>query len=78
MLNEEHSAANNVHGLTVNSEFINQSKVESGVSTLKKTELKRCYSWAAPVTDRIRRRTNLLNKPAKRKWYIFINITAMD
>ena len=65
MLNEEHSAGSNVHGLTVNSEFINQSKVESAASKVKKIELKRSYSWAASVTDRIRRRKNLLNKQAK-------------
>lgn len=78
MLNEEHSAASNVHSLTVNSEFINQSKVESPVSKLKKTiELKRSYSWAASVTDRIRRRKNLFNKPAKGMLCIFIDNTAM-
>ena len=65
MWNEDHSAVNNVHSLRVNSEFINRSKVVSPLSEMKKIELKRSHSWAASVTDRIRRRKNLLNKPAK-------------
>lgn len=77
MWNEDHSAANNVHSLTVNSEFINQSKVESPVSKLKKIELK-SYSWAASVSDRIRRRMNILNKPAvKGMLYTVIDITTI-
>lgn len=78
MWNEDHSVANNVHSLTVNSEFINQSKVESPVSKLKKIELKRSYSWAASVSDRIRRRMNILNKPAiKGMLYTVIDITTI-
>ena len=73
MLNGEHFAGSNVHGLTVISEFINQLKVKSPVSKVKKNELKRSYSWAASVTDRIRRRKNLLTKPAKGMLCIFID-----
>ena len=72
MLNGEHFAGSHVHGLTVNSEFINQLRVESPVSKVKKNELKRSHSWAASVTDRIRRRKNLLTKPAKGMLCIFI------
>ena len=65
MWNDDHSAANNVHSLTVNSEFINRSKVLSPtVSKLKKSELKRSHSWAASV-NRIRRRKNQFNKTPK-------------
>ena len=78
MWNEDYSAApNNVHSLTVNSEFINQSKVESPVRKLKKTDLKRSYSWAASVTDRIRRRKNLLHKLTKGMLCMVINVTAI-
>lgn len=65
MWNEDYSPVSSVNSLTVNSEFINRSKVVSPMSELKKTELKRSNSWAASVTERIRRRKNLLNKPAK-------------
>jgi len=73
MLNGERFAGSNVHGLTVNSEFINQLRVKSSVSKVKKNELKRSHSWAASVTDRIRRRKNLLTKPAKGMLWIFVD-----
>ena len=74
MLNEEHSAASNVHCLMVNGEFMNQSKIESPVSMskLKKTiMLKRSHAWTASVTDRMRTRQNLLNRPDKGISYAF-------
>lgn len=59
---EEQMAANNVHSMTVDSEFINPSKtLATPASKLRKFELKRSHSWTDSVS-RIRKRKSLFKR----------------